>query len=71
MSVGLSGLSGDPITAAELDAPPPRDALVGKLEARLKDDLLVAKRIFGSGEAEAEAKAAAEAEAKLKEQAPK
>jgi hypothetical protein len=52
--LGLSGLSGEPITAADLDATPPRSTLVAKLTQRLKDDLAVAKRIFGAGEAEVE-----------------
>ena len=43
-------LSGEPISEADLDAPPPRASLVAKLEARYTDDLVVAKSVLGGGD---------------------
>ena len=52
--LGLQGLSGEPVTEADLDEAPPRANLVAKLEARATADLVVARSVFG-GDAEAAA----------------
>ena len=52
--LGLQGLSGEPVTEADLDEAPPRANLVTKIEARATDDLVVARSVFG-GDVEAAA----------------